>query len=124
MKRLLLTLAALLILSGTAYAGELTARVSTPTCDKPRFSFRLDNSMNTYQRFTVVLWRGNADGSHLFLRDRVPAHGGMRGVVNPDWTRRSFYVVEIFRTWQWRPWNHEWRVTNWLAGSSARLECP
>ena len=123
MKRLVVLVAILLLIPTTAYAGEVTARIKPATCDVPRFRFRVENTMNTYQKFTVVLWNAYEGGKEMFLRDRVPAHGGIRGVVNPDWGRRSFYVVEIFRTWQWRPWNHDWRVRNWLAGSSARLEC-
>jgi hypothetical protein len=123
MKTIVAALALVAVLAGTAQAGELTARVGKPTCEKPRFSFRVESSMNTYQKFTVVLWNAYEGGGEMFLRDRVPAHGGIRGVVNPDWERRSFYVVEVFRSWQWRPWNDEWRNRNWLAGSSARLEC-
>lgn len=108
-------------LSGTAYAGEVTARVKPATCERPRFPFRVENSTNTYRRFTVVLYNADGPGEHLFLRDRVPAHGGIRGVVNPDWERRNFYVVEVFRSWEWRPWSHAWRVKHWLAGASARL---
>ena len=104
-------------------AGKVTARVSTPTCDKPSFRFRVENSSDRYRKFTVVLWHADGWGEHLFLRDKVPAWGGIRGVVNPDWTKRNRYVVEVFRTWEWKPWSHEWRLRTWLAGSSATLEC-
>lgn len=123
MKRLLAAALVLLVLAPPALAGEVTARVKKATCDVPSFRFRLENTTNTYKKFTVVLWNAYEGGKEMFLRDRVPAHGGISGVVNPDWERRSFYVVEIFRTWEWRPWNHEWRKKHWLAGSSARLEC-
>ena len=129
MRRLLLLLLAAVLLGaalpGTAYAGEVTARIRTATCERPSFPFIVENSTNTYKKFTVVLYDASGPGEHLFLRDRVPAHGGIRGVVNPNWTTRHFWVVEIFRTWQWRPWSREWRLENWLAGASARLapEC-
>ena len=122
LKRLVLVMLALVFVSGPAYAGEVTAKISKATCDDPKFGFRVENTTNTYKKFTVVLWNAYEGGKEMFLRDRVPAHGGIRGVVNPDWERRSFYMVEIFKTWEWRPWNDEWRNKNWLAGSSARLE--
>jgi hypothetical protein len=113
------------VFAGTAYAGEVTARVRTATCARPSFDFVVENSTNRYRKFTVVLWNAGAHGEELFLRDRVPAHGGIRGVVNPNWNDRSFWVVEVFRSWEWRPWNDAWRNDHWLAGASARLapEC-
>jgi hypothetical protein len=121
LKRLVLVMLALVAFTGTAYAGEVTARVRTATCDNDNFRFRVENSSDRYRAFTVVLWNGK-DEVVLKLKDKVPAWGGVRGVVSPDWNRRNFYYVEVFRTWQWHPNNQEWRQRTWLAGASARLD--
>ena len=120
---LLVALLAVCIPSAQA-AGEVTARIKTATCSRPSFPFVVENSTSRYRKFTVVLYHASGPGEHLFLRDRVPAHGGMQGTVNPNWNTRDFWVVEIFRTWEFKPWSNYWRQKTWLAGASARLSCP
>lgn len=120
----LVSMGVVLLTSAPAVAAEtgtVTAHVRTATCDRPDFRFRVENSTSRYRAFTVVLWN-HAGDVVMKLKDKAPAWGGIRGVVKPDWRWHKFYAVEVFRTWNFKPDDHEWRLRTWLGGASALLD--